>query len=360
MKRLRKWILGAALAGMMAVIAMPFSAAASDQVPPVDAQSSDEVSEEGSGPGIDPGQETESTQESGPDVNSSLTESESESYQEADPSQNSSLKEEDLSESSSAEESADSDSSENAETAEDSDVSLTLFSNQDPQLFSTMAVSLAAVSDQSAQTDHHGLRSNIEFKKFEINYNKYSVNSVEYIVIHDTGNSAAGADAMAHYNYFAGGDRDASAHYFVDDHEVVQIIDDSEASWHSGVPYKTYATPISNTNSIGIELCINSDGNYNEMVKNGVDLAAYLLWKYDLPIDHLVRHYDCNGKTCPLTMSGSNWAVWNEFKAAVKAKLATYSGSNSGSDTEVGTDQTWHYNAIIGDSKMSADTMAQH
>ena len=40
-KRLRKWILGAALAGMMAVIAMPFSAAASDQVPPVDAQSSD-------------------------------------------------------------------------------------------------------------------------------------------------------------------------------------------------------------------------------------------------------------------------------------------------------------------------------
>lgn len=359
MKKLRKWILGAALASMMAVIALPFHAAASDQVPPADAQSSDAVSEEGSGPGIESGTGTEDTQGSGPDENSSLTESESESYQEADPSNDESSKEEDLSQSSSSEESSANDSSEESAVSEDSDVSLTLFSNQDPQLFSTMAVSLAAVSNQSTQTDNHGLRSGIEFKKFEIEYNKYSVNSVEYIVIHDTGNSAAGADAMAHYNYFAGGDRDASAHYFVDDHEVVQIIDDSEASWHSGVPYKTYATPISNTNSIGIELCINSDGNYNEMVKNGVDLAAYLLWKYDLPIDHLVRHYDCNGKTCPLTMSGDNWAAWNEFKAAVKAKLATYTKSNSGSDTEVGTDQTWHYNSIIGDSKMSADTMAQ-
>ncbi|MBQ4187901.1 MAG: N-acetylmuramoyl-L-alanine amidase, partial [Firmicutes bacterium] len=180
-----------------------------------------------------------------------------------------------------------------------------------------------------ANDDNHGLAPGIQFVKYEIAYNKYDYNVVEYIVVHDTGNSAAGSNAMAHYRYFAGGDRQASAHYFVDSTMVVQIIDDSEGSWHCGAKYKTYATPISNHNSIGIEMCINSDGDYNQAVQNTIDLCAYLLWKYDLPIERLVRHYDANGKTCPLTMSANNWEIWNEVVAAVKAKLATYGAHNS-------------------------------
>ncbi|MBQ7059342.1 MAG: peptidoglycan-binding protein [Firmicutes bacterium] len=203
----------------------------------------------------------------------------------------------------------------------------------------------------------HGLAAGITFKKYEISYNKFPSNTVEYIVIHDTGNTNEGADALSHYEYFSRADRDASAHYFVDDHSVIQIIDDSEGSWHSGVRYKSYATPISNTNSIGIEMCINSDGDYDKAFKNTVDLAAYLMWKYDLPLDHLVRHYDANGKICPLSMSDNDWALWEEFKAEVRDKLETYDVHNEGSDLDVSAHPEWYNNPIMGESTMSAETM---
>ncbi len=204
---------------------------------------------------------------------------------------------------------------------------------------------------------NHGLASGISFKKYEISYNKFPNNTVEYIVIHDTGNTNAGADAESHYEYFSRADRDASAHYFVDDHSVIQIIDDSEGSWHSGVRYKSYATPISNTNSIGIEMCINSDGDYDMAMQNTIDLAAYLLWKYDLPMDHLVRHYDANGKICPLSMSENDWALWKEFKVMVGEKLESYDVHNEGSDLDVSSHPEWYNNPILGQSTMSADSM---
>jgi N-acetylmuramoyl-L-alanine amidase len=201
------------------------------------------------------------------------------------------------------------------------------------------------------------LGSDVSFEKYEIEYNKYPNNNVEYIVIHDTGNPRAGADAISHYEYFAGGDRGASAHYFVDDHEVVQIIDDTEGSWHAGVRYKNYATPISNTNSIGIEMCINSDGNYTEALNHTADLAAYLLWTYSLPVDNLVRHYDANGKLCPQTMAADNWALWKEFKSTVSQKLAAYQNqSDEKEQTQVYSE--WYSTPILGESTMSAETMA--
>lgn len=50
-----------------------------------------------------------------------------------------------------------------------------------------------------------------------------------------TANRGRGAGAMAHYKYFGGGNRNSSAHYFVDDKEIVQIIGDSKAAWHCGI-----------------------------------------------------------------------------------------------------------------------------
>ncbi len=230
--------------------------------------------------------------------------------------------------------------------------SMSLYS-VDPSQLTTLS---ASVSYSPVSVNNHGLANGISFMKYEIDYNKYDSNSVEYIVIHDTGNTRAGADAMAHYYYFATGDRDSSAHYFVDSAQVVQIIDDSEGSWHSGVKYKTYATPVSNHNSIGIEMCINSDGNYQQMVQNTIDLSAYLLYTYDLPIDNLVRHHDANGKCCPMTMSHNGWSDWNEFKSAVRAKLSTYYSHGSGSDTEVQS-PILYYNNILGSSCLSAETL---
>ena len=62
----------------------------------------------------------------------------------------------------------------------------------------------------------------------------YSTNrqAIKYIVVHDTGNPNAGADALAHYRYFNSGNRKASAHYFVDDKGVVETVENARTSWH--------------------------------------------------------------------------------------------------------------------------------
>ncbi len=293
-------------------------------------------------------EETAGGESSADDVSDDVAvEEDQDEVQETEQSENSSL----ANDESSIEENA-------HQAAEESMEDISLFSNDNIMLLSMNAgISLLSAG---ANDSNMGLASGVRFYKYEIEYNKYDTNTVEYIVIHDTGNPEVGSDAMAHYQFFRSGDKESSAHYFVDDKQVVQIIDDSEGSWHSGVKYKTPATPISNHNSIGIEMCINADGNYNKAMKNTIDLAAYLLWKYDLDMNHLVRHYDANGKVCPLTMSENNWADWKEFKAAVQAKRNTYTGKYSGDDVQ-SSDEGVHYsNAILGTSTLSAEAMVAY
>ncbi|MDO4712177.1 MAG: N-acetylmuramoyl-L-alanine amidase [Peptostreptococcaceae bacterium] len=139
---------------------------------------------------------------------------------------------------------------------------------------------------------------------------------VRYIVIHDTGNPRPGADALAHARYFGGGDRKASAHYFVDDHAVVQVVADDRASWHCGDGRGRYG--ITNENSIGVEMCINRDGDYDLAFVNTAILVAKLMEKHKIPIKRVVRHYDASGKICPKTMSEHDWEEWKEFKSLVE------------------------------------------
>lgn len=73
-----------------------------------------------------------------------------------------------------------------------------------------------------------------------ISYNFSSGNNPYYIVIHDTGNPGAGADANAHFNFFNGGNRDSSAHYFVDDEQCLQVVEDYNCSWHCGKSLPLY------------------------------------------------------------------------------------------------------------------------
>ncbi|HEY5576193.1 MAG TPA: N-acetylmuramoyl-L-alanine amidase [Clostridiaceae bacterium] len=155
----------------------------------------------------------------------------------------------------------------------------------------------------------------LPIQKLLIKYNFSSGNNIQYIVIHDTGNPASGANALMHYKYFNGGDRQASAHYFVDDNNIIQTVEDSNASWHCGDGGG--AKGIGNHNSIGIEICINSEGNYSKAVQNAVDLTKYLMNKYGVDLAHVVRHYDASGKLCPGSMAANNWAKWGSFKAAL-------------------------------------------
>lgn len=151
------------------------------------------------------------------------------------------------------------------------------------------------------------------------NFSKRTNFNIKYIVIHDTANTNTGANAQAHYNYFNNNDLDKSAHYFVDDKEILQIIEDKNRAWHCGDGKGQ--NKITNENSIGIEICINKDGDYNKAKENTILLSAYLLDKYNLNINDLVRHFDASGKICPNTMTSNNWEDWDEFKKEVEKNL---------------------------------------
>ena len=154
----------------------------------------------------------------------------------------------------------------------------------------------------------------INIKEMFIKYNFSTRNGkqIKFIVVHDTGNKSKGADAMAHYRYFNSGNRNASAHYFVDDKEIVQLVPDDKSAWHVGDGRGKFG--ILNSNSIGIEICVNSDGDYETAYNKTIELVKYLMEKHNIPFDNVVRHYDASRKSCPRSMMDNNWKLWKEFK----------------------------------------------
>ena len=156
----------------------------------------------------------------------------------------------------------------------------------------------------------------INEKLVKYNFSKRTEGKINYIVIHDTGNKGEGADANAHFNFFNGGDRQSSAHYFVDDKQILRIIKDEDRSWAVGDGRGKYG--ITNENSINIEMCINADGDFNKTYLNTLKLTKYLMKKYNIPLEKVVRHYDASRKICPYIWSENNWENWNKFKEDLK------------------------------------------
>ncbi|MBC8581245.1 N-acetylmuramoyl-L-alanine amidase [Lachnospiraceae bacterium NSJ-12] len=152
-----------------------------------------------------------------------------------------------------------------------------------------------------------------------IKYNHGGVNNPKYIVIHETGNTDIGADAERHYRYFNGGDRGASSHYFVDDKQIIQVVEHKIQSWHNGKKYVSNpAVPqCNNSNSIGIEICVNQDGDYSKAVAHAVELTKKLMKEFNIPVDRVIRHYDSCGKQCPAKMLREP-KIWSDFKNAIQ------------------------------------------
>lgn len=182
-----------------------------------------------------------------------------------------------------------------------------------------------------------------------IKYNYSPGNDIKYIVIHDTGNKRKGADAYAHYRYFNSGNRRASAHYFVDDKGIFQLVEDYNASWHCGDRKGKYG--ITNHNSISVEICVNEDGDYEKAVDNTIDLVKCLMEKYNIPLDRVVRHYDASKKICPRSMSKNNWERWWIFKRKLSEKAMNELKRDLKILTETGiinSPDYWLQNAVKG------------
>ena len=154
-------------------------------------------------------------------------------------------------------------------------------------------------------------------KQIAYNRSNRAGEKIKYIVIHDTGNSSAGANAIAHFNYFNGSERSSSADFFIDDTQILCVNDYHKFyTWHCGDGKGKYG--ISNRNSIGIEICINSDGNRQKAIDKTLVLVRELMKELNIPIDRVVRHYDVRRKNCPGSMINNNWAEWYEFKKRIQ------------------------------------------
>lgn len=172
----------------------------------------------------------------------------------------------------------------------------------------------------------------IQKKLIQINYSKGVVISPVYIVIHETDNEDAGADAVANRNYFAEHpEAKSSTHFVVDDHCIIQCLELNQRGWHVG-DNRGYSN-ITNSNTIGIEICVNSDGNYMKARANAIELVKYLISITGIPASRIVRHYDASGKWCPRRMLNTP-SLWTEFKNLVSNGSAnvTYSEAPSGGD----------------------------
>lgn len=142
----------------------------------------------------------------------------------------------------------------------------------------------------------------------------WGTNPLKYITIHETANTNRGANAEMHRRYIDNGSS-ATWHYTVDDKEAVQHYLDTRQCWHAGD-----GNGRGNTQSIGIEICVNSDGNFNKTIDNAVELVKQLMAKYNVPLSNVVQHNHWSGKDCPRNLRhGTKGINWNQFKT----KLST-------------------------------------
>lgn len=156
------------------------------------------------------------------------------------------------------------------------------------------------------------------YMPIEKNYEKGVTINPEYIIIHDTGNRGYGANARANRNYFNTTDREASAHFIIDDKEIVQALPSTAKAWHIGDGKQQ--TNASNNNSIGIELAVNSDGDFGVTYQSGIKLTRYLMKKYNIPAKNVIRHYDATRKICPRIMIEDDPSLWTRFKEEISKK----------------------------------------
>lgn len=182
---------------------------------------------------------------------------------------------------------------------------------------------------------------------------KRNLKNVYYIVFHYTGNK--GDTAKNNANYFATSNtRAAGAHFFMDKQgEIWRSIPMNRVAYAVGGNQKTgkkgeaeYYGKCTNKNSVSIELCdcIN-DVNWTQMVM-ARKLAKYIQKKCP-NAKTIIRHWDVNGKDCPMPMTGADNAKWRhlhnyitrgyQYKAKVIKDAAVRSSAKVAPGNKLGT-----------------------
>lgn len=139
-----------------------------------------------------------------------------------------------------------------------------------------------------------------------------------YLVIHFTAND--GDSAKNNADYFAREAPGASAHFFVDEREIWQSVQEKDIAWHCGTRGMYFHPYCRNANSLGVELCSRKRGEKYyftpETVKNAQQFVRSLMKRYGIPMENVVRHYDVTHKNCP-TPFVEDAGAWQKFKAGL-------------------------------------------
>ncbi len=149
------------------------------------------------------------------------------------------------------------------------------------------------------------------------------------VTIHETANTSKGAGAINHANYLLGSGsyKAASWHYCVDDELATRSIPENECAWHSGNSKGNY-------NTIAIEICVNSDGNFQKAVLNAAELAADILKRHGVSYenykDYLFQHNYWSGKNCPAKLRKGEGLTWAYFVERVGKHLQPITSANKG------------------------------
>ena len=168
----------------------------------------------------------------------------------------------------------------------------------------------------------------------------YTNRPINYIVVHYTAGSTSKAGSARNTAImFSNPTVYASADYIVDDETIVQFNPDvkNRFCWHGGDNKNPYSMggkfhgKCTNANSIGIEVC-STNPNWqasdqanckkwsftDKVVSKAAELVKYLMQTYNIPIDHVIRHYDVTGKLCPGIIGwnedSGNAKKWEQFK----------------------------------------------
>lgn len=173
---------------------------------------------------------------------------------------------------------------------------------------------------------------------------RHSGERIEWIVVHYTGMVVTQGDPDTAARAIARSSREASTHYLVGDRgdraDIVQLLPVKYAAYHVGAKYDGKLIPCYNGNSIGVDLCeckldcsstsVSCNDWYftPQTLVNGARLIAYLAQVYNIPTDHIVRHYDVTHKRCPRPFVGTDInaytgqtheSAWREFVRTIDA-----------------------------------------
>lgn len=180
----------------------------------------------------------------------------------------------------------------------------------------------------------------MEITKMLLDINPYSRPHVmrdktTKVAVHYVGNP--GTSALANRNYFNNlaktHSRYVSSNYIIGiDGEVIECVPPDEIA---------YCTNQANAYSVSIECCHPDEtGKFTDATETSLaELCVYLLDRYHLTADDIIRHYDVTGKQCPLYWSPTKYqpakvanARFRAFKNRVRRMMG---GKPAGGELKV-------------------------